>query len=108
MSLGPAEIAVIRRHVGDHPELSELEDINDRTGDPLKTALEILEIRYANMEADAAKNALADGPSEDWTANLKSLAGRVAQLRADIAAADAATQTDTSNVAYVTGHITVR
>lgn len=106
-TLSDDDYAYLRRWVGPAATISDgdLDAIHARGTVTLnQLALEVLETRYAGMEADAASRSLAGEVSENWTENMRSLRERINRLR-QMVAADQCEPADTTPTAMVTGHI---
>lgn len=89
MTIPTLDLQIIRDRVGDLPDDATVEVVYDYTGaDPLRAALAVLKRRKANIDAAPASMTVAGDYSENWTANLKSLADEIRALEGEISAAD--------------------
>ena len=78
--LTEAQLAVLRRRVGDEPDDAGLQAIYDRTESLTETAREILEVRLANWRRQAASFNVAGEYSQDTSTNIKSVESALAHL----------------------------
>lgn len=78
--LTEAQLAVLRRRVGNGLTVEELQAVYDRTENLTETAREILEIRLATMLADPASFNVAGEYSQDTSTNIKEIRSSLAWL----------------------------
>jgi hypothetical protein len=78
--LTEAQLATLRRRVGNAPDDAGLQAVYDRTESLTETVREILEIRLANLLADPASYSIAGEYSQDTSANIKAIESALAWL----------------------------
>lgn len=81
MALSAAEVAWLRRHVGDTPPLADLEAIYTRTQSLKLTALEVTDTLLANLLSAPATFSVPDY-SQSTGENIRGLQAKKAELEA--------------------------
>lgn len=78
--LDEAQLALLRRKVGNGPTVEELQAIYDRVLSLTETAREVLETRLADMQSDPASFNVQGVYSQDVSTNIKALQNALAWL----------------------------
>ena len=78
------EIDIIRQWVGSEPDDADLLDQLANGTPPLRIALHILRVRYADMLANPTKWAVTDDYSQDTGKNVELLAARIGRLENEL------------------------